>query len=155
MIVSACASKWLVRQMTMERVRPFQFVRVYLCTSHYHVFYAHKQYHRHLTPIQNHYLVDMIRCIWIWKITKKMKLNAEFQLCNSKANKVQTHFSLCAYDFRLFTLAASDEPFVSWAAMVAASKLCDFLWYGDALLSAGFIWPAAPKLWFVILELIK
>lgn len=60
---------------------------------------------------------------------------------------------MCVYDFRLFTLPASDAQFVSWAAMVAASKLCDFLWYGDdELLSVVFIWLAAPKLWFVILR---
>lgn len=146
----------------METDQLFQFEHGFLYTSRCHVFCAHKRYLPHLIPIQNHCLADKKRCIWIWKKDadqnwyQLFNVAIRFRGFNNDCDLllIHTYRSLCAYDFRLFTFAASDGQFDSWAAIVAASKLCDFLWYGDEL-SVAFIWLAAPKPWFVILKTIK
>lgn len=51
------------QRMMMETVQLYQFEHAFLCTSHFHVFCEHKQYHQPLILIQIHYLEDMRRCI--------------------------------------------------------------------------------------------
>lgn len=117
---------YLARQMMRETVPFCQYVHEYPCTSHCHVFCAHKQCRPHVILVRIHYLVDRKQCIEIFN--KKKKIKTHIILFAVEIVFVFAYRSFIEWDLLLFLDPAVCPICIE---IVAASKLWDFRWYED------------------------